>query len=430
MGSTKLKEDLKNCLINFDRKVLITQLLDDYKVEHKEADKIVADFVQEQEKKQKLKYEKFYVVHGEQQKEDKQIKEIYKIVEEAKLKEWLKKLKNAQSLLYAVEIAGGAKTPAAIFKPMSVEEGVKLKQRAGTKAAATNGITTSENKPTTSKPPEKKEIKQEVKKPANDVSNKNSAPDTKKSTQKTPTKSPTTTTKANKKGGINSFFSSAAKKTEDSKDTKAPASGVVKPPTPKKMQDFFKKQTEKPKPAVEAIKKPTANTSVQLFDDDDEDEENKNESSDEEEKLEALKRDIISSDVEMNADDDDGDEAAKPSTSKRRRIIDSDDDDEIEEQPAVKQEKLDASAVQDDEEEANVSKSETFLDEDGFVITKKPKQKAQPAKKKSPPAASVKASPVKKTSPSESKKTSPKSGKGAATTKGKQSNIMSFFGKK
>lgn len=431
MASTKLKEDLTNCLINFDRRVLITELLDEYQLPYEEVNNVVRDFVEQQEKKEKLKYDKRYIVHGVQEEENK--KEIYKIVEEAKLKEWLKKLKNAESSLYSVEVAGGAKSAAPVFKPMRVLEGVKLKERKGTKAApATNGTTGS------SKPVEKKEVKlengstskklQESPKKALKETPK-PQPSAKKTSPKTET-SPTDKKVADKKPankkGIANFFAPSAGSSKKAEDTK-PASGVIKPPTPKKMEDFFKKQAEKPKTTTESIKKPAANTSVQLFDDDEEEEPEEVESSDEEEKIEALKRDIISSDVEM--DNDEEEEDSKPSTStKRRRILDSDDE---EEDPPVKHEKLD---IKEESKEEAEPADETYLDEDGFVITKKPKQKLTPPANKTP--AAKKTPPVTlKTSPKDggNKKSSSSSTTKAATNpaaKTKQAGIMNFFTKK
>ncbi|XP_037821756.1 uncharacterized protein DDB_G0286299 [Lucilia sericata] len=433
MGSTKLKEDLTNCLINFDRRVLITELLDDYQLAYEEVNDLVEKYVEQQEKKDKIKFDKRFLVHGVVEGEQK--KEIYKIVEETKLKEWLNKLKNAESSLYSVEVAGGAKSAAPVFKPMSVQEGAKLKDRQGSKASITNGAVETSK---TTKPIEKKEVKQEAtSSKALKASPKSSAKATtkveaKKTSPKTET-SPTDKKAADKKStnkkGINNFFAPTAtaanKKTEDVKDSKA-SSGVVKPPTPKKMEDFFKKQTEKPKTSTESIKKtPAVNTSVQLFDDEDE-EEPEEISSDEEEKLEALKRDIISSDVEMEAEDEND---TKPTTSsKRRRILDSDDE---EEDPPVKQEKLDIKK-ETKEEEAEEPVAETYLDEDGFVITKKPKQKASGAANKSP--ATKKTPPVTlKSSPKDSKKPSTTKETKAATNsaaKTKQAGIMNFFSKK
>ncbi|KNC28359.1 hypothetical protein FF38_09204, partial [Lucilia cuprina] len=433
MGSTKLKEDLTNCLINFDRRVLITELLDNYQLAYEEVNDLVEKYVEQQEKKDKLKFDKRFLVHGVVEGEQK--KEIYKIVEETKLKDWLKKLKNAESSLYSVEVAGGAKSAAPVFKPMSVQEGVKLKERHGSKASTSNG--TAESSKIT-KPIEKKEVKQEAtSSKALKVSPKSNVKATtkveasaKKTSPKTET-SPTDKKAADKKSankkGINNFFApatSANKKIEDTKDSKA-ASGVVKPPTPKKMEDFFKKQTDKPKTSVESIKKtPAVNTSIQLFDDEEE-EEAEEISSDEEEKLEALKRDIISSDVEMEAEDEND---TKPTASnKRRRILDSDDEEEV---PPVKQEKLDIKKEtkdQKEEEEAEEPVAETYLDEDGFVITKKPKQKStankSPATKKTPPV-------TLKTSPKDSKKPNTSKETKAATNpaaKTKQAGIMNFF---
>ena len=429
MASTKLKEDLENCLITFDCRVLLTQLLDDYDLPYEEVNQVVTNHLEEQENKGELKYEKRYVVHGIQEGGEHK-KEVYKIVEETKLKEWLKKLKNAESSLYSVEVVGGAKAAADIFKPMKVNENVKIKERTGgVRATATNGDSSASVKTI-----EKKPIKVETKNPFQETStSKTTAKSPAK--PKTPTKSlsPKTTSppgdkkSTTKKGGINNFFAPAAQKKVDT-ETKS-NKPVVKPPTPKKMQDYFKKQTEKPKiPPKESSKN---NTSIQLFDSEDEEEKQDPEevSSDEEEKIEALKRDIISSDVEMDEDTEEIDN--KPSTSsKRRRILDSDDEDS--EDPPVKQEKLDIKEeIKEDEEKAE--EPETYLDDEGFVITKKPKQKVSTNK----PAPAIKTTPpvTMKKSPKESKKTSPTGSKdskksGNPTAKTKQAGIMSFFSKK
>ena len=431
MASTKLKEDLENCLITFDRRVLLTELLDDYDLPYEEVNQVVTSHLKEQENKGELKYEKRYVVHGVQEGEHK--KEVYKVVAETKLNEWLKKLKNAESSLYSVEVVGGAKAAADIFKPMKVNENVKIKDRTGVRATTSNGGSAA-----AANTIEKKPIKMETKTtPFQEAStNKTTAKSPAKA--KTPTKSqspktispPTDKKSTTKKGGINNFFAPATQKKVDS-ETKSNKS-VVKPPTPKKMQDYFKKQTEKPKtPSKESIK---SNTSIQLFDSDDEEEKQDPEevSSDEEEKIEALKRNIISSDVEMDEDAEETDN--KPSTSsKRRRILDS--DDEESEDPPIKQEKLDIKEEmkQDENKDEKAEEPETYLDEEGFVITKKPKQKASthkaaPVTKTTPPV-------TMKTSPKESKKTTPTGIKdnkksGNSTAKTKQAGIMSFFSKK
>lgn len=435
MASTKLKKDLENCLITFDRRVLLTELLDDYDLSYEEVNKVVTDHLKQQENKSELKYEKRYVVHGVQEGEHK--KEVYKIVAETKLKEWLKKLKNAESSLYSVEVVGGAKAAADVFKPMKVNENVKLKDRTRGNATSSNGSSIAVDSPV-----EKKPTKVENKKPIPESSNRKTVGKS-PAKAKTPvqnaspkTESPPTDKKSSikkevsKKGSINNFFAAAAQKKSDSENKMNKS--IVKPPTPKKMQDFFKKE-EKPKtPAKESLKKVNNNTSIQLFDSEDEQKQETDEnSSDEEENIEALKRDIISSDVEMGSDTEDGDN--KPSTSyKRRRILDS--DDEENEDPPIKQEKLDIkNEIKDVDDEEKVEEPETYLDEEGFVITKKPKLK--PATSKT--TTTIKTTPpvTMKTSPKESKNTTPAVGKdnkksGNPTAKTKQAGIMSFFSKK
>lgn len=420
MSSAKLKEDLSNCLINFDRRVLITELLDDYKLTYEQVNQVVQEYLMEQENKENLKYEKRFLVHGMQEGEQK--KEIYKIVEEANLNEWLLKLKNVESSLYSVEVTGGAKVAAPVFKPMRIDENVKIKARKSNKSAAANGTAETAKSVT-----EKKDIKQEnntKKDPSKNPFTAKSESIVKKTSPKSES-SPTDKKAADKKTvakkGINNFFaptSNVSKKAEDTKDSKA---GAIKHPTPKKMQDFFKKQAENPKTSTANLNKAAANSSVQLFDNDEEVEPEEI-SSDEEEKLEALKRDIISSDVEMEAEDE-----GKPAASgKRRRILDSDDE---EEDPPVKQEKLDVKEETRETEEEAVA--ETYLDQEGFVITKKPKQKAtnkSPTTKKTPPVTI-------KTSPKETKKSSSSSTNNTKVAtnpaaKTKQPQIMNFFSKK
>ncbi|TMW51806.1 hypothetical protein DOY81_003105 [Sarcophaga bullata] len=424
MASTKLKEDLENCLITFDRRVLLTELLDDYDLPYEEVNQVVTNHLKQQENKGELKYEKRYVVYGVQEGEHK--KEIYKIVAETKLKEWLKKLKNSESSLYSVEVVGGAKAAADIFKPMKVNENVKIKDRTGVRATTINGsssaaVNTIENKP----------IKVETKNPFQATStNKTTAKSPSKA--KTPTKSvsqktvspPADKKSATKKGGINNFFSPATQKKVDT-ETKSSKS-VVKPSTPKKMQDYFKKQTEKPKTSPKESSK--KNTSIQLFDSEEEEEKQDPEevSSDEEEKIEALKRDIISSDVEMDEDTEETDN--NPSTSsKRRRILDS--DDEESEDPPIKQEKLEIKEeIKEDEGiDEKVEEPETYLDEEGFVITKKPKQKAAthkatPAIRKTPPV-------TMKTSPKESKKTTPTGSKDIYLLRKPHNRVLNYISK-
>ncbi|EDW77490.2 uncharacterized protein Dwil_GK18060 [Drosophila willistoni] len=434
-----LKKALDDCLIDFDRRVLVTDLLEEYKLSYKEVSETLEEFIKKQEENN-IKYEKRFLVHGMQKEEPG--RELYTVVQENKLKDWLQKLRNAESKLYSVEVAGGSKSAAPVFKPMQHLEVQlkKLERRAGVTnpSAATNGVTNGVQKAApaatngvhkaTNGVHKEEKVEKEAN-PSTSGSKKNHEPEPKKT-------SPKEATVKSKKGGINSFFSAAPPANNKSKETKATP---VKTTSSGTMDSFFKKNqtataaapaasTSKTKPKAkesptikEVKKKSPANTSVQLFL-----AESEEESSDEEEKLDKLRRQVVGSGDEADADD-------KPSVSKRRRIVDSDD----EEQPTKKsnENKPTTTAAPaeeqimevDDDEPAN----ETYLDEDGFVITqRKPnKTKSQPAnannKKKTSPPSKPTATAAKKKSPPSAVKNGPKD-----TVKTKQGNIMSFFSKK
>lgn len=425
-----LQQALDDCLIDFDRRVLVTDLLEEYKLTYKEAHDALEAHIRVQERSSANKYEKRFLVHGLQTAGDgdgaAEARELFKIVQgEDKLKEWLGKLKNSQSQLYSVEIAGGSKSAAPIFKPMQQVEVklAKLEHRAGAKPTSNgvaNGMAKTASKPVSTKVEPKAET--------SEVSKKTSP-----SEQKAKGKAAATATAAAaKKGSINSFFSAApAAKAQPPKEAKPAASSS------NSMENFFKKQpAAKKSPPTESVKKelPAAsNTSVQLFD-------VESESSDEEEKLDKLRRKVVGS-------GDESDEAdVKPASSKRRRISDSED----EEQPQKKstepqkmkqkdaekkpQQEVDDEAMDVDAkaEEAEVATNETFLDDDGFVITVRPKkQMHKPAKKKTSPKAD--AAETSAASVSSTKKKSPTAAAGKSikeTPKTKQGNIMSFFSKK
>ncbi|CAD6999213.1 unnamed protein product [Ceratitis capitata] len=116
MCAAKLKEALNDCLINFDRRVLLTDLINEYHMTIEEVSQTLTTHLEKQEK-EGTKYEKRYVVHGIVA--DEAGKEVFTIVKgETKLNEWLNKLKDAESSLYSVEITGGAKAPAENLKPV------------------------------------------------------------------------------------------------------------------------------------------------------------------------------------------------------------------------------------------------------------------------------------------------------------------------
>lgn len=447
-----LQQALDDCLIDFDRRVLVTDLLEEYKLTYKEAHDALEAHIREQERASANKYEKRFLVHGLQTAGDgngdegAEDRELFKIVQgEDKLKEWLGKLKNSQSQLYSVEIAGGSKSAAPIFKPMQQVEVklAKLEHRASaipkpTTNGVANGTADSTSKPVSTKVEPKAEPAEVPKKTSP------SEPKAKGKAGATPAAA------AAKKGSINSFFSAApANKAQPPKETKPAASS-----SSSSMENFFKKQpaakksppaTKKSPPATkkssptESVKKelPAAsNTSVQLFD-------VESESSDEEEKLDKLRRKVVGSGDES----DEGD--VKPASSKRRRISDSEDEEQPQKKSTEPQkmkqkdaekkpqkeaddEAMDVDANANAEDAKEVATNETFLDDDGFVITVRPKkQMPKPAKKKTSPKAA--AAETSAASASSTKKKSPTAAAGKSvkeTPKTKQGNIMSFFSKK
>ncbi|EDW89767.1 DNA polymerase delta subunit 3 [Drosophila yakuba] len=425
-----LKKALDDCMIDFDRCVLVTDLLEEYKLSYKEVNDVLDAYIKDQHD---IKFEKRFLVHGKRKKQGSDSgDDLYSVVVEGKVQDWLAKVQDAESQLYSVKIAGGTKVPAAIFKPMQHLE-VKLarvEQRpgAGKRVPSANGVALSngvKSEPIKSEPsksvvklePSKSSLKSETSKPGAEKSagaKGKSSPEN----QKTSPKDQVSKSKPAvvKKGSINSFFTAAASKPKDVKETPSkPASGT--------MDNFFKKQPagaknsspenedKSKKEAKEALektaisptKKPSrANTSMQLFN------EESAESSDEEEKLDKLRRKVIESDNESDPE--------KPSSSKRRRISDSED----EEQPPKKT--ADEEVISMDEKMDTEPASETYLDEDGFVITQRKPTKAQQVKKMVSPKA---ASPVNK---KKSPPTTAKVGKDAPKTK--QAGIMNFFSKK
>ncbi|XP_016975103.2 DNA polymerase delta subunit 3 [Drosophila rhopaloa] len=438
-----LKKALDDCLIDFDRRVLVTDLLEEYKLPYKEVNDVLEAYIKTQEPS--TKFEKRFLVHGKRKTQGSDsVEELYSVVQESKLKDWLAKVQDAESQLYSVEIAGGSKSPAAIFKPMQHLEVklAKVEQRPGAEktvpisngAPLTNGVKSESSKSGASKPdstkssvkvePSKTSLKAEkpkaeVEKPA--ASKGKPSPESKKTSPKE--NASKAKPAAAKKGSINSFFTAAASKPKDVKATpsKSPAASTMEnffkkqPPgakkSPPEMEEKTKKESTAP-PKTESSKKKSpaprtkpspANTSVQLFD------EESAESSDEEEKLDKLRRNVIGSDNESDQE--------KPSTTKRRRISDSED----EEQPPKKTAEKEVVTVDDDKMDTETA-NETYLDEDGFVITQRKPAKPQPVKKKVSPKTSA---PVNK------KKSPPSAGKtGKDGPKTKQAGIMNFFAKK
>ncbi|XP_017474690.1 PREDICTED: ABC transporter F family member 4 [Rhagoletis zephyria] len=473
MCAAKLMEALNDCVINFDSRVLLTDLINEYHLPLEEVSRTLEEYLKQQEK-DGVKYEKRFVIHGTEA--DDSSKEVFKIVKgEVNLEQWLNKLKGAESALYSVEVEGGAKAPAEDLKPVTWFA-VKLedlqprkkenKQHNGTleKSNDTNAAVKVEIKPeikpakgltgvfTKTKSNDNSDgTSAKVKKEAGSGNSKAAAIDKKVSTQSTKTKTTTeedaakktpqksadqkkvypkdkkaAAAAANGQKGIGNFF---APKSKDAADTSNnPASDASRQKSPKKVNDFFKKQVEKPAGTKEKLKQKEkkANSSMQLFSEDEEEKEkieeklgNKKkvvevqvESSDEEEELNKLRRKV---------EDADKKEAAT-SSRKRLRIEDSDDEeeDEEEEEPKQKQGKLEESAVAEIGD--SPPKSETYLDEDGFVITVKSKKSHS---KSNGPATTLQKTPTKADPKGSKPKQTP-----TAAAKTKQGNIMNFFKKK
>ncbi|KAL9876415.1 uncharacterized protein DDB_G0286299 [Glossina fuscipes] len=419
MSRMKLERDLKNSTINFDRRLLITELLELYELELEDVQEILLLYLKEQEQINGSKYDKRFAVWAEEHLKEDSIREVCKIVEESKLAEC--KLQKLKSMLYSVEIFVGAKSAGANFKPMAIAKDAKLKQVL--KHQANGSLTLEEN--STKKESARNKVYQNVQtvcktddrlydsdeKLATSCKVGKTSPtefQTSSKDKRTSNKNSPTKLIKNQKG-INTYFTAGLpkKKSDESKNIKKLEVA------PKKKQDFFKKQ-EKPCSFTNTTGEEPVNASIQLFGEEDaaegKDYAEQIESSDEEEKLEALKRDIISSDVELEDK-----EAHVSNSCKRRRIIDS--DDEEDESPQEKQGKLD-----DIKKEADV-KPQTFLDDDGFVITVKSKSVNQSLVKS------------KTMSSPETKKPKIQNGKKSpipvnAEVKSKQSGIKNYFSTK
>uniref|UniRef100_W8AZI1 DNA polymerase delta subunit 3 n=1 Tax=Ceratitis capitata TaxID=7213 RepID=W8AZI1_CERCA len=458
MCAAKLKEALNDCLINFDRRVLLTDLINEYHMTIEEVSQTLTTHLEKQEK-EGTKYEKRYVVHGIVA--DEAGKEVFTIVKgETKLNEWLNKLKDAESSLYSVEITGGAKAPAENLKPVewcaiqleNLEKRVSGGKKNDGDTVKTNATATAkaeikiENKPsaanvfTKSKQSENKNSTSNTKDKGKDAgasisktvaveSSKTSpnkkAPQKSVDSKKVSPKDKKAAAATSGQKNIGSFFAPKGKDAADA--TGKAASGVIRQKTPKKLNDFFKKQVDAKETLKHEEKK--ANTSTQLFTDDGDDAEEEQkaeenveektvevlvESSDEEEEINKLRKKVLDADKEE----------ATASKRKRLRIEDSDEEEseeDVQEQPQQKQSKLDEAATEIDD---SPPKSETYLDEDGFVITVKSKKTQSKAT----------SSTAAKARPKTPKKSSPKDNKSKQTptpaAKTKQGNIMNFFKKK
>lgn len=465
MCAAKLEEALNDCIINFDKRVLLTDLINEYHMPIEAISCTLTKYLKQQEK-EGAKYEKRFVIHGTEKEDDS--KEIFTIVKgEAKLNEWLSKLKDTESSLYSVEVAGGARAPAEDLKPVTWCA-IKIEDLQ-TRVSGAKQINGNAEKSTTSAPVKvesKLDVKQSkglasafAKTKPNKTSDSSSSTNVKnkdagtsktkviaadktspqdkakseldannKSTQKaneqkkiSPKDKKAAAAAVRDQKGIGNFFAPKGKNAAET--TSKAATGVIRQKSPKKLKDFFKKQAD----TKVTIKKEEnkANTSAQLFDDEDEQKEDDKaeefeefgeqpvevqvESSDEEEEINKLRRKVIEAEKEE----------AATSSRKRLRIEDSDDEEhEVEqddEQPQPKQGKLDETTVTEIDD--TPPKSETYLDEDGFVITIKSKAHAKPA-------AAARQKTPKKTSPKKSKS------KPTPAAKTKQGNIMNFFKKK
>jgi len=63
-----LKKALDDCMIDFDRCVLVTDLLEEYKLSYKEVNDVLEAYIKEQEPA--TKFEKRYLVHGKRKTQD------------------------------------------------------------------------------------------------------------------------------------------------------------------------------------------------------------------------------------------------------------------------------------------------------------------------------------------------------------------------
>ncbi|XP_037957660.1 uncharacterized protein LOC119687428 [Teleopsis dalmanni] len=459
MAATKLAEALNDCLINFDSRILVTDLLQEYNLSYDEVHKTLEEYLKQQENKG-TKYEKRFLVQGFEQEGD---NEIYTVVKgETKLREWMEKLKNVESRLYAVEVSGGARTPAQIFKPVekclilidNMEERVSGNANSShlnDNAHTTVATTTAKSASAASKSTKAKKavpftgrtttiasanvvekeliITAETEKPKSDNIEQ---PPTQSSPKKTKAVAKKNTNKS-QPIAISNFFTAAARgkpptkpvtetkptavKCEQSGGSSDSKSAVTLTKSTKQADDIMKlsctegslekssesSDEEEVINANKAIEKQaTTNKRSYVFDSTSEPTLKKSlESSDEEEVISAMKLDIINSDNETEE---------QATTNKRRRVIDSDSDNE----PEQKHEKIDVIEVAE-EEDNKINKSETFLDDEDFVVTVK--SKGKPSKKTSPRLKPPAKMPAKRKPPT-------------ASTKTKQVNITDFFGKK
>lgn len=78
MSRMELEKDLKNSIINFDRRVLITELSELYELELEDIEEILLLYLKEQEQINGSKYDKRFAVWAEEQLNEDDIREVCK----------------------------------------------------------------------------------------------------------------------------------------------------------------------------------------------------------------------------------------------------------------------------------------------------------------------------------------------------------------
>lgn len=440
-----LKTDLANCVISFDRRIFVTDLIDEYDLSFPEVNDILVDYLEKDENKNHVKYNKRYVVAGEEvlpkqsnndddDHTEEVIKKIYTIVPEDKLQQRLKSLRDGHSFLYSVEISGGAKQPAYVFKPIKMAKDVELRHpRPNTipeikpieeQPSSSSKVATQTTDNSLTKTVKKAEIDEAPKMAKNVVNKKENSKSTSLFSSKEPSK----------RGGIDKMFKamSPTKKVDlknkpeagkgkqqklnysseeadkGSKDNSPKAGKITTKEKPSSVKKSKGESLNLPSSSSTAKGKDEdklLNQSVSVFGS----EEECNTSSDDEEKMEAIRREIRMADANFESADTEESGAVKRS----RRILDSDSEGEGDthkvEEPPKKQEKL-------TEQEPT-----TFMDDDGFLVTVKPKRSMTFNSYKS-------TEPVKVEKAVEEIKKEPPPP--ILTTKKKQAGIMNYFSKK
>jgi len=84
--------------------VLVTDLLEEYKLSYKEVNDVLNAYIKSQEPA--TKFEKRFLVHGKKKSQGSAAGEdLYSVVLESKLKDWLAKVQDAESQLYSVKFS-------------------------------------------------------------------------------------------------------------------------------------------------------------------------------------------------------------------------------------------------------------------------------------------------------------------------------------